>query len=62
MQPDPAKAAGLLGRFRGGLSVQLVPNSRLVQISYTHPDPRFATEIVNALVKNIYRGEFQNKI
>ena len=55
MQPDPAKAAGLLGTFRGGLNVQLIPNSRLVQISYTHPDPRLATEIVNALVKRSSR-------
>src|SRR6202140_4664688 len=34
MQPDPTRAAGLLGTFRACLSVQLVPNSRLVQISY----------------------------
>src|SRR5258708_6796566 len=46
MQPDPAIAAGLLGRFRGGLIVQLIPNSRLVQISYTDSDPRLAPEIV----------------
>src|SRR6204780_754957 len=51
MQPDPATAAGLLGAFRGGLSVQLIPPSRLVQISYTHTDPRLATEIVNGLVR-----------
>jgi len=61
MQPDPATAAGLLGRFRGGLSVQLVPNSRLVQISFTHPDPRLATEIVNALVRTFTEENFKTK-
>jgi polysaccharide biosynthesis transport protein len=61
MQPDPATTAGLLGRFRGGLSVQLVPNSRLVQISYTHPDPRLATEIVNALVRTFTEENFKTK-
>jgi capsular exopolysaccharide synthesis family protein len=61
MQPDPAIAAGLLGRFRGGLSVQLVPNSRLVQISFTHPDPRLATEIVNALVRTFTEENFKTK-
>ena len=61
MQPDPAKAAGLLGAFRGGLSVQLIPNSRLVQISYTHPDPRLATEIVNALVRTFIEENFKTK-
>jgi capsular exopolysaccharide synthesis family protein len=61
MQPDPAVSAGLLGRFRGGLSVQLVPNSRLVQISFTHPDPRLATEIVNALVRTFTEENFKTK-
>ncbi len=61
LQPDPAAAAGLLARFRGGLSVQLIPNSRLVQISYTHPDPRLATEIVNALVRTFTEENFKTK-
>ena len=61
MQPDPAKAAGLLGAFRGGLSVQIIPNSRLVQISYTHPDPQLATEIVNALVRTFIEENFKTK-
>ena len=61
MQPDPAKTAGWLGAFRGGLSVQIIPNSRLVQISYTHPDPRLATEVVNALVKTFIEENFKTK-
>lgn len=61
MQPDPAKAAGLLGAFRGGLSVQLIPTSRLVQISYTHTDPRLATEIVNGLVRTFIEENFKTK-
>ncbi len=61
MQPDPAKATGLLGAFRGGLSVQTIPNSRLLQISYTHPDPRLATEIVNALVRTFIEENFKTK-
>jgi capsular exopolysaccharide synthesis family protein len=61
MQPDPAKAAGLLGAFRGGLSVQIIPNSRLVQISYTHPNSRLATEVVNALVRTFIEENFKTK-
>src|ERR1700681_4529862 len=61
MQPDPAKAAGLLGAFRGGLNVQIIPNSRLVQISYTHPDPRLAAEIVNTLAKTFIEENFKTK-
>src|SRR6267142_899152 len=33
MQPDPAQAAGLLATFHGGLIVQLIPSSRLIQVS-----------------------------
>ena len=61
MDPDPARIAGLLGAFRVGLSVQMIPNSRLVQISYTHPDPRLATEIVNGLVKTFIEENFKTK-
>src|ERR1700722_10904860 len=61
MEPDPVKAAGLLGAFRAGLNVQLIPNSRLVQISYTHPDPRLATEIANTLVKTFVEENFKTK-
>jgi len=61
MQPDPAKAAAWLGAFRGGLSVQVIPTSRLVDVSYTHPDPRLAAEIVNALVKAFTEENFKTK-
>src|SRR5208282_822952 len=61
MQPDPAKVAGMLGAFRGGLSVHIIPNSRLVEITYTHPNPRLATDIVNALVKTYIEENFKTK-
>ena len=61
MEPDPARIAGLLGTFHGGLSVKLVPDSRLVQISYTHPDPRLAAEIANGLVKTFIEENFRTK-
>ena len=61
MEPDPARSAGLLGAFRGGLNVQLIPDSQLVQISYTHPDPRLATEIVNGLGKTFIEENFRTK-
>src|ERR1039457_2105335 len=61
MQPDSARAASMLGSFRGGLSIQIIPNSRLVQISYTSSDPRLATEIVNVLVKKYIEENFKTK-
>ena len=61
MQPDSARTDGLLGAFHGGLGIQLIPGSRLVQISYTHPDPRLATEIVNGLVRTFIEENFRTK-
>jgi len=61
MQPDPTQAAGLLGAFHGGLSIQLIPSTRLILVSYTHPDPRFATEATNTLVKTFIEENFRTK-
>ena len=61
MPPDPTQAAALLGAFHGGLSIQLVPGTRLIQVSYTHHDPRFATEITNTLVKTFIEENFRTK-
>ena len=61
MQPDPAQAASLLGAFHGGLNVQLIPSSRLIQVSYIHPNPQFATEITNTLVKTFIEENFKTK-
>ena len=47
--------------FAAGLSVQLVRNSRLIQVSYTHPDPRLATEIANTLVTTFIEENFRTK-
>jgi len=61
MEPDPVRVAGLLGAFRGGLSVQLIRSSRLIQVSYTHPDPRLATQIANTLVTTFIEENFRTK-
>jgi capsular exopolysaccharide synthesis family protein len=61
MEPDPSKTASLLGTFGGGLNVQLIRNSRLIQVSYTHPDPRLAAEIVNTLVTTFIEENFRTK-
>ena len=61
LQLDSETTTGLLGRFHGGLGIQLIPNSRLVQISYTDPDPRLATEIVNTLVRTFTEQNFKTR-
>ena len=61
MPPDPTQAAALLGAFHGGLNIQLVPGTRLIQVSYTHNDPRFATEVTNTLIKTFIEENFRTK-
>ena len=61
LQLDSENSTALLGRFHGGLGIQLIPNSRLVQISYTDPDPRLATEIVNTLVRTFTEQNFKTR-
>jgi succinoglycan biosynthesis transport protein ExoP len=61
LEPDSAQASSLLGRFRGGLSVQVVPRTRLIAVSYVDPNPRLATEIVNELVRTFIEENFRTK-
>src|SRR5438552_5582170 len=58
-EPDPARIASLLGRFRGGVTVQVVPRTRLIEIRYIHPRPQLATEIVNELARTFIEENFR---
>src|SRR5215471_16582592 len=61
VEPDPARAAELLGAFDGGLNVQIIPNSQLIEVSYTHPNPQLSAEVVNNLVKTFVEENFKTK-
>jgi capsular exopolysaccharide synthesis family protein len=45
------KQAARIDEFRGGVSIEPIRNSRLVDILYTSPDPVFAAQAANALAK-----------
>jgi len=59
--PDKAETAALLRRFHRELKVELVPQTRILEVSYTHPDPELATSIVNTLVKTFIEENFKTK-
>jgi succinoglycan biosynthesis transport protein ExoP len=59
--PDPRGLATMLGLFRGGLTVQVVPRTRVIEISYMHCDPQLAAEISNMLVKTFIEENFRTK-
>lgn len=50
-----------LGAFLGGLSVERVPNSRLLDITFSATDPKLAATIVNAHVNNFIEQNFRSR-
>ncbi len=46
---DDTAMVPLLSQFQSGLKAQLVPGTRIVEVSYTHRDPHLAAAIVNTL-------------
>jgi polysaccharide biosynthesis transport protein len=57
----PQEQRAMIGVIRGGLSVVIIPNTRIVEIHYRHNDPKLATEIVNQLVETYSDEELRTK-
>ena len=53
---DSARVTSLLGQFRAGLHVVVIPGTRVIEIHYTSPDKVMAAQIVNSLA-NTYKEE-----
>lgn len=43
------RLAPFVNMLQGGLSVKQIPDTRLIEIRYRHPDPQVASKIVNAV-------------
>ena len=61
LQVDAPFESSLLDRFRRGLKISVVPRTRIVEIHYSHPDPRLAAQIVNALINTYIEENFKTK-
>ncbi len=59
--PDSQQIASMLSIFRSGLTVQVMPRTRVIEITYIHPDPQLAAEVTNALVKTFVEENFRTK-
>ncbi len=61
---DPAMVPGLLGQFHGGLRVNVLPRTRIIEIRFMSPSPRLAADIVNtvatAFIEQNYKTKFQS--
>lgn len=61
-QSDPQRRRmELINRFKGQLSVELVPGSRVIKVGFESVDPEFAARVTNALVNNYIDYNFRQQ-
>ena len=61
LQPDYKQITALLGSFKGGLRVALIPNTRVIEIHYASPDPQLAATVVNTYANTYAENSFKTK-
>jgi len=61
LTPDPKRLATILSVFHRGLNLQVVPRTRVIEISYIHHDPQLAAEIANTIVKTFIEENFRTR-
>lgn len=55
------KRPAILGAFLGRLGVTRIPNSRLVEVSFSAENPQLAARVVNAHLQNFIEQNFKSK-
>jgi succinoglycan biosynthesis transport protein ExoP len=55
------RRAEVLDIFRKNLEVKVVPGTRLLQVSYSDPDPKLSADVVNHIVQGLIDFTFQTK-
>jgi uncharacterized protein involved in exopolysaccharide biosynthesis len=61
LEDSPRRRQRALKVFKKNLKVKPLSGTRLIEISYTNPDPRLAAEVVNALTKALTDYTFQTR-
>ena len=59
--PNDGFGSPALGSFLGGLAVQRVPNSRLLDVSFSSTDPALAAKAVNTHIANFIEQNFRSR-
>lgn len=59
--PDISKETVQIARFQAALHVLPVPDTRLVEIRYSSPDPQLAATVVNTLVRSFIEENIKAK-
>ncbi len=58
----PIMRPGILGAFEGSLSVKLVPNTRLLDVTFEATDPQLAARVLNAHLENFKQQNFKSHL
>ncbi len=58
---NDGSASPALGAFLGSLSVKRVPNSRLLDVTFSTTDPQLAAKIVNTHITNFIEQNFRSR-
>lgn len=61
---DTKKDSEALDRWHGALAVSKIPRTRMIEISFTSPDPKLAAQVVNTLasayVENNFKARYES--
>lgn len=61
LEGSPRRRSRALLEFAKNLNVKIVPGTRLIDVSYTNPDPKLAAEVVNHLIQALEDFSFQTR-
>src|ERR1700722_10809219 len=60
-QAGPHVSSASMNEVRGGLKVSVLPRTRIVELTYTGPDPNLAERIVNTLTRVYVEQNYKTK-
>lgn len=61
LDPDSPRTSAALANFRSSLRVNLIPNTRIIEIAYRSPDKNLAARVVNALASTYVEQNFKTR-
>src|SRR5579864_3405847 len=59
---DPIERPGILADFEGSLNVKLVPNTRLLDVTFEATDPKLAARVLNAHLEEFKAQNFKSRL
>ena len=58
---DSPRTSGLISSFKSGLTVTMVPNTRIIEVRYRSPDKELAARAVNTLISTYEEQNFKTR-